>query len=127
VIDERLVVIVAGVLGAMVGSFLNVCIYRWPNDLSVVKPRSRCGDCGRTIAWYDNIPMVSWFLLKGRCRWCAPESPFNTRWLSSHRLHLGLDGGDDSCPEWQALRGAVFFTNPARHRPHRCEAIHHPR
>jgi leader peptidase (prepilin peptidase)/N-methyltransferase len=56
--------------GLIIGSFLNVCIYRWPRDLSVVKPRSHCTACEKTIAWYDNIPVVSFVLLRGRCRHC---------------------------------------------------------
>jgi leader peptidase (prepilin peptidase)/N-methyltransferase len=110
VIDERLVVILAGVLGAMVGSFLNVCIYRWPNDLSVVKPRSRCGDCGRTIAWYDNIPMVSWFLLKGRCRWCDARVSIQYPLVELGTAFIWAWMAATIMPEWQALRGAVFFT-----------------
>ena len=109
-IDERLMVIVAGVLGAMVGSFLNVCIYRWPNDLSVVKPRSRCGDCGRTIAWYDNIPMVSWFLLKGRCRWCGARVSIQYPLVELSTAFIWAWMAATIMPEWQALRGAVFFT-----------------
>lgn len=58
------------VLGAAIGSFLNVCIARWPADLSVVRPRSRCPRCERAIAWHENIPLVSWVLLRGRCRGC---------------------------------------------------------
>lgn len=58
------------VLGAMVGSFANVCICRWPAEESVVSPRSRCPKCGNTLAWFDNIPMVSWLLLGARCRHC---------------------------------------------------------
>jgi leader peptidase (prepilin peptidase)/N-methyltransferase len=59
------------VFGAMVGSFLNVCIHRIPADESVVHPRSRCPKCETPIAWYDNIPIVSWLLLRARCRRCG--------------------------------------------------------
>ncbi len=57
--------------GASLGSFLNVCIARWPAELSVVHPRSRCPRCERSIAWHDNIPIVSWLLLRAKCRGCG--------------------------------------------------------
>jgi leader peptidase (prepilin peptidase)/N-methyltransferase len=59
------------VLGAIFGSFLNVCIARWPKDESVVRPRSRCPRCGSGIAWYDNVPVISWLVLRARCRNCG--------------------------------------------------------
>jgi leader peptidase (prepilin peptidase)/N-methyltransferase len=58
-------------IGACIGSFLNVCIHRLPADESVVRPRSRCPQCGTAIAWHDNIPLVSWALLRARCRTCG--------------------------------------------------------
>ena len=70
------VVIFTALLGAIIGSFLNVCILRWPADESVVRPASRCPRCGRGLAWYDNVPIVSWLVLRGKCRGCAlPISP----------------------------------------------------
>ncbi len=62
---------VFGAFGAILGSFLNVCIARWPKDESVVRPRSRCPGCGGAIAWYDNIPVVSWLVLRAKCRACG--------------------------------------------------------
>lgn len=63
-------------LGAAVGSFLNVVIARVPAGESVVSPGSRCPRCAAPIAWYDNLPVLSWLLLRGRCRRCrAPISP----------------------------------------------------
>lgn len=59
------------ILGTMIGSFLNVCVYRIPAGLSIVKPRSRCPKCETTIAWYDNIPIVSWLILGAKCRRCG--------------------------------------------------------
>lgn len=107
---ECLVTIIAGLVGLMVGSFLNVCIVRLPAEQSVVRPRSRCPRCQNPIAWYDNIPVLSWLLLRGKCRGCGlPISPMYPAvelltaaiwaWMAwSHPLAL------------EGLRGAVFFT-----------------
>ena len=57
--------------GALIGSFLNVCIYRLPIGKSVVWPSSACPHCGRLLAWYDNVPILSWMVLRARCRTCA--------------------------------------------------------
>ena len=60
----------AFIIGACIGSFLNVCIIRWPQERSVLRPRSRCPKCGNQLAWFENVPIVSWLALRGRCRCC---------------------------------------------------------
>lgn len=62
--------VIGALFGLLIGSFLNVCIYRWPRDQSVVHPRSACPECGAQIAWYDNIPVLSYAMLRARCRHC---------------------------------------------------------
>ena len=66
---------IAFVFGACVGSFLNVCMYRIPAGQSVVTPRSHCA-CGALIHWYDNLPILSWFILRGRARCCGRHFSF---------------------------------------------------
>jgi len=66
------------VFGLVLGSFLNVCIYRLPVGGSIVRPRSRCPRCEEQIRWYDNLPVISWFILRGRCRSCS--SPISWRY-----------------------------------------------
>jgi len=61
----------AFVVGSCFGSFLNVCIARWPHDQSVVSPPSRCPRCDQRIAWHDNVPVLGWLMLRGKCRGCA--------------------------------------------------------
>lgn len=61
----------AALAGLAFGSFLNVCLSRWPANQSVVKPRSHCRACGRTLAWWENVPLLSWLALRGRCRTCG--------------------------------------------------------
>ncbi len=70
-------------LGLLWGSFANVCIYRWPpsdeypKGRSVVKPGSHCSACKKPIRWYDNLPLISWLWLRGKCR--ASKAPFSAR------------------------------------------------
>jgi leader peptidase (prepilin peptidase)/N-methyltransferase len=72
-------IVVAGLFGLLVGSFLNVCIYRLPLGRSVVFPPSACGSCHRPLRWFENIPVVSWVVLGGRCARCkagiSPQYP----------------------------------------------------
>jgi leader peptidase (prepilin peptidase) / N-methyltransferase len=98
------------VVGAVMGSFLNVCIGRWPEGLSVVKPRSRCPKCGHQIKASENIPIVSWLILRGKCSSCHErisiqypivELLVGLIWLDSYG-HLGMT--------FTAFRVAVFAT-----------------
>jgi leader peptidase (prepilin peptidase)/N-methyltransferase len=68
--------LLAALAGLLIGSFLNVCIYRLPLDLSVVAPRSYCPECDHGIAWYDNVPILSYIVVRGRCRHCQVRISF---------------------------------------------------
>ena len=78
---------VVAVFGAMVGSFLNVCIYRIPAEKSIIHPGSHCA-CGQPIAWYDNIPVLSWFILRGKARCCG--RPYSFRYAFVELLTAAL-------------------------------------
>ena len=102
--------IYAFVVGAVVGSFLNVCIGRWPEGLSVVRPRSRCPKCGHQIKATENIPIVSWLVLRGKCSNCRERISIQYPivellngliWLEAY-FHFGMT--------FTAFRVAVFAT-----------------
>jgi len=100
----------AGLIGLAVGSFLNVCTLRWPEEQSVIRPPSRCPGCGSGIAWYDNIPVFSWLVLRGKCRTC--EEPISAQYpaveLVTGFIWAGMVAVHGIEPE--ALRGALFLT-----------------
>ena len=105
---EILTAIFVFLVGASFGSFLNVCIGRWPEGLSVVKPRSRCPKCGHQITAMENIPILSWLMLRGRCSGCGErisiqypivELLSGLIWLLAY-FHFGLS--------FTAFRIAVF-------------------
>ncbi|PZU48256.1 MAG: prepilin peptidase [Microbacterium sp.] len=73
-----IVVIAAGVFGALIGSFLNVVIWRVPQGMSIVHPPSACPNCGSRVAPYDNVPVISYLVLRGRCRNC--HEPISARY-----------------------------------------------
>ncbi len=68
---ETITIVVLALIGASIGSFLNVCIYRLPRRESLVWPASHCTSCGRTLSWYENVPILGWMALRGRCRTCG--------------------------------------------------------
>jgi leader peptidase (prepilin peptidase)/N-methyltransferase len=80
--------VLAGIFGAIVGSFLNVVIHRLPREESIVLPSSRCPDCGATIAFYDNVPVLSYVMLGGRCRAC--KAHISPRYPAVELLLAGL-------------------------------------
>jgi len=90
--------------GSIFGSFLNVVIHRLPREESLVRPRSRCPRCSKPIAWYDNIPILSWLALGGRCRHCrkliSPRYPLVEAAMGSLAAGLHLRWG--SLPFWVA-------------------------
>jgi leader peptidase (prepilin peptidase) / N-methyltransferase len=90
-VSDVFVIVYATLLGAVIGSFLNVCVHRWPLEQSVVKPRSRCPRCGNAIAWYDNVPILSWLILRGRCRHCG--EPISWRYPAVELLVALIWGG----------------------------------
>lgn len=97
-------------LGASVGSFLNVCIVRLPEGEEVVAGRSRCPHCAARIAWHDNVPVLSWLWLRGRCRSCGERIstlyPLVELGTAAAWVGMALLEG----PTWEALRGAVFLS-----------------
>lgn len=77
--------------GACVGSFLNVVAYRLPEGKSVIRPPSQCPKCGHLLAWYDNIPVLGWLLLRGRCRYC--QAPISVQYPIMEAITALLFGG----------------------------------
>jgi leader peptidase (prepilin peptidase) / N-methyltransferase len=102
----------AGLLGAIIGSFLNVCILRWGAEpkQSVVRPASRCPRCGRGLVWYDNIPVISWLLLRARCRGCGEPISFQYPLIELATGCLWAYMVWRHGPSLEAFRGAVFGT-----------------
>jgi leader peptidase (prepilin peptidase) / N-methyltransferase len=105
-----LLMVYAGILGACVGSFLNVCVYRWPEDRSVVSPPSTCPGCGARIKWYDNVPVLGWMRLRGRCRSCGVPISIQYPLVELVTALLWVMAVWRFGPTWQALATALFFT-----------------
>ena len=98
------------VFGTIIGSFLTVCIYRLPREQSIVAPRSACPECGRNIRWYDNVPVLSFILLGGRCRNCRSSIPYRypivelVNGVGYVAILWGFGWG------WPALAYGIFFS-----------------
>lgn len=108
--NEVVTGVFAFLFGACIGSFLNVCIGRWPVGMSVVKPPSRCPACERPIRAYENIPILGWIALRGKCAGCAspisPQYPLVELLIALVWLGAAVLFG----PTWLTLRVAVFIT-----------------
>lgn len=107
--EESLVPIIAGLFGLLCGSFLNVCSLRWSQDESIVSPSSRCPRCFESVRWCDNIPILSWMILRAKCRFCS--EPISIQYplveLASALIWAGVFAAHGATPE--ALRGGIFL------------------
>ncbi len=108
--DAWIVSALAGLVGLMIGSFLNVCTLRWPEDESVVFPGSHCPKCGEPIRWYDNVPVLGYVLLRGRCRAC--REPISLQYplveLATGIVWAGMFSYAGL--SFEALRGTLLLT-----------------
>lgn len=105
-----LLYVYAGLVGAAVGSFLNVCIYRWPEGLSVIRPASRCPACETPIRWYDNVPILGWMWLRGKCRACGVRISIQYPAIELATALLWVAAAVRFGWSWQTLSTAIFFT-----------------
>jgi leader peptidase (prepilin peptidase) / N-methyltransferase len=104
--ELTIMVVICGLFGVVIGSFLNVVVYRVPAGVSIVTPASACPKCGRHIRGFDNVPLLSWLVLRGRCRDCG--EPISPRYPA---VELGT-GLFFAVVAWQALSGLVV-TGPS--------------
>lgn len=104
------VIVLGGLLGAVFGSFLNVCILRLPAEESVVRPPSRCPKCGYGLRWFDNIPVLSWVILRGRCRQCGAPISIQYPLVELATALIWAAFVWRWGPSLEAVRGAAFFT-----------------
>jgi leader peptidase (prepilin peptidase) / N-methyltransferase len=100
----------AALLGALIGSFLNVCVHRWPLGESVVRPRSRCAVCRSVVAWYDNVPIISWLPLRGRCRTCGTRISAQYPIVEAATALIWLAAAVRFGISVEALHAAIFLT-----------------
>lgn len=110
--DQPLFIIIAVLFGAVIGSFLNVCILRWgaePKE-SVVRPPSHCPKCGTGLRWHDNIPIVSWLVLRGRCRGCGAPISIQYPLIELATALIWAFMAWRHGVSLEALRGAAFAT-----------------
>jgi leader peptidase (prepilin peptidase) / N-methyltransferase len=109
-VETWVVPALAGFFGLALGSFLNVCSLRWPVDESVVAPGSHCPSCDEPVRWYDNVPVLSWLVLRGRCRWCA--EPISVQYplaeVATALIWAGVVAAYGL--SWEAARGGIFLT-----------------
>ena len=109
-VERWLISLIAGLFGLIIGSFLNVCSIRWPRDQSVAHPRSHCMGCGNPVRWYDNVPVLSWLVLRGRCRDCGMSISvqYPLAEFTIGMVWAGVFWAHGLSPE--AARGAIFLT-----------------
>ena len=103
--------LLAALLGACIGSFLNVVAWRLPRQESVVRPRSHCPRCGTTLRWFENIPVLSWLLLRGRCRHCG--AAIAVRYPAVELLCSGLFVAAAAAPAAVSAAGSSLPGAPA--------------
>lgn len=110
-------------IGASLGSFLNVVIWRVPEKMSLLSPPSHCPKCGASVRWYDNVPIVSWFVLRGKCRDC--HEPISFRYplvetlccfisliVCASFLYGGWTGTNDQCLRWNEFADSFEAWKP---------------
>jgi leader peptidase (prepilin peptidase)/N-methyltransferase len=115
VFDDTAILVLSGVMGAMFGSFLNVVIHRLPERQSLVRPGSHCPHCETPIRFYDNLPVLSWLVLRGKCRHCG--AGISLRYLGVELLTAGLTVlvawlmlTRPDQPRWGMFFASVFLT-----------------
>lgn len=100
----------AAVIGAAIGSFINVLVSRLPRGESPVRPRSRCPNCSARIAWFDNVPVVSWLVLRGRCRGCRAPISVEYPLVEVAGAVIWVGAAWLFGPSWHGLSGAILLS-----------------